>query len=95
MAWTTEDYDREIKRLESERAQKLTEDPEQRKQRRIRRTQILGDYAAEAFSWSEELLDAIRKVAARTDEGWLFEMPLLESDGWTRDTKGWRASKSG
>ena len=96
--WTPEDYDKEITHLQQERDQvkNLLDDPEQQKQRRTRRAQIVGDYATRSVSWRDDHMDNIRQVAAKTDEGWLFKPRLLQLEGWSHDDgKGaWRPPKS-
>ena len=85
--WTPEEYDKEITRLHKERDQlkKLLDDPEQEKLRRTRRAQIVGEYATRGIYWRDTQMDGIRKVAAETDEGWLFKAGLLKHDGWSHD----------
>ena len=96
--WIPEDYDKEITNLQQDRDQvkNLLEDPEQQKQRRTRRAQIVGDYVTRSVSWQDDHMDNIRQVAAKTDEGWLFKPRLLQLDGWSHDDgKGnWRPPKS-
>ena len=88
--WTPEDYDKEISRLKQERDQlkQLLDDPEQQKQRRTRRAQIVGDYATRSIIWSNGHMDSIRKVADKTGEDWLFKANLLQLDDWSHDDKG-------
>ena len=96
--WIPEDYDKEITHLQQERDQvkKLLDDPEERNQRRTRRAQIVGDYATRSILWSDAQIDDIRKLAAKTDDGWLFKPRLLQLDGWSHDgDKGnWNTPKS-
>lgn len=85
--WTPEDYDKEISRLreERDRLKKLLDDPQQQKQRRTRRAQIVGDFATRSVLWKDSQMDGIRKVAAETGEDRLFTDRLLERDGWRHD----------
>ena len=96
--WIPEDYDKEITRLQQERDQikDLLEDPEQQKQRRTRRAQIVGDFATRSVLWGDAQIDDIRKLAAKNDEDWLFKPRLLRLDGWSHDAdKGnWHTPKS-
>ena len=96
--WTPEDYDKEITGLQQERDQlkKLLNDPEQQTQRRTRRAQIVGDYGTRDVLWSDTHMDDFRKLAAETNEGWLFKAGLLQLDGWSHDdNKGtWQPPKS-
>lgn len=96
--WTPEDYDKEISRLRQERDQvkKLLDDPQQQKQRRTRRAQIVGDYATRSVFWKDAQMGGIREIAAETGEDWLFTDRLLKHDGWSHDDdKGnWRPPQS-
>ena len=96
--WTPEDYDKEITRLQQERGQvkDLLDDPEQQKQRRTRRAQIVGDFGTRSVLWGDAQIDDIRKLAAKTDEGWLFKPRLLQLDGWSHDdgNGNWRPPTS-
>ena len=88
--WSPEDYDTEIKRLQQEKdkLQKMLDDSDEKKQRRTRRAQIVGEYATRDVSWRDAQMDGIRKVAAKTQEGWLFGDKLLQLDGWRHDDEG-------
>ena len=95
-AWTPEDYDAEIRRLQDEKdkLRKTLDDPEQRGKRWKRRAQIFGDWAIPKFTWTDEHMDELR-AAAGEQEQWLLDKQLLELDGWTGIDKGkWKAPKA-
>lgn len=85
--WTPEDYDKEIKRLGQERnkLQNMLDDPDEKKQRRTRRAQIVGEYATRDVVWDDAHMDRIRQLAVKSKEGWLFGAKLLRLDGWRHD----------
>ena len=85
--WTPEDYNKEIERLQQERDQleNMLKDPEEKEQRRTRRAQIVGDYATRHVVWNDAHIDGMRQLAAKTEEGWLFGVGLLQLDGWRHD----------
>lgn len=88
--WTPEDYNQEIERLRQERdkLQNMIDDPDEKKQRRTRRAQIVGEYATRSIAWRDAQMDSIREVAAKTKEDWLFGAKLLQLDGWRHDNQG-------
>ena len=96
--WFPEDYDKKIKLLREERdqLQNKLDDPDEQKKRRTRRAQLVGEYATRSSVWNDPDMDGIRKVAAKTDEGWLFEVGWLQHDGWSHDDKkgNWHTPKS-
>ena len=95
-SWVPDDYDAAIRQLteEKDKLREVLDDPEQRKERWQRRTQIIGEWATPLFSWSNDQVDDLREAAG--DEQWLFDPKLLKLDGWTRtDKDAWRAPESG
>ena len=84
---TVEEIDAEIARLTEARKEqrRLTHDPEEREKRRIRREQLAGRWVV-TLALEENHLQAIRELAGA--ESWLFDLDLLQSDGWTKDDNG-------
>ena len=81
----------EIERLERQRDeyQRTLDDPEQRRQRRVRRQQLLGR-AAESFALSEQLIQTAQSLAGA--DTWLFDSDLMRADGWTVHEARWTLS---
>ena len=84
---TVEEINAEIARLTEARDElsRLTNDPEERRNRRIRREQLMGRWVV-TLALEESHLQAIGKLAGA--ESWLFERGLLQSDGWKKDDNG-------
>ena len=74
------ELDAEIARLQD--IKRRLENPELRENRRVRREQLLGRWAA-TLVLGESHLQGVRQLAR--DEAWLFEPDLMQEDGWKLD----------
>ena len=66
----------------AEAAQDEYETPEAREQRDLGRGEWLVRYMREHQVLTAELCAALEQFAGRDGEGWLFEVPVLEDDGF-------------
>ena len=80
-----DEYDAEIKRLETEKKARIEElkEPKAQRRRQVRRAQIIGrGFVRGRYLLDKALLGRAREVAGE-NESWLFGKEILKLDGWT------------
>ena len=85
-----DEYDAEIKRLETEKKARIEElrEPKAQRRRQVRRAQIIGRALVRTrCGLHQSHLVSAREVAG-DNESWLFGNELLKLDGWTVDPNG-------
>ena len=86
---STADIDEEIARLTAirEENERLLADPEQRKQREIRREQLAGRCVMEQIRRGDQSANSWLSLVSHSagEESWLFDPFALEADGYTNE----------
>lgn len=84
-----DEYDAEIKRLETEKKARIEElkEPKAQRRRQVRRAQIIGrTFVRVKYMLDQHFLAKVREDAGN-DDRWLFGEELLKLDAWSLNEK--------